>query len=187
MRARLENDQTLRARAFFGRATGGRLPDNEYSDLLAQLSHFLRLLAPVDAEPLVALATADLGVAPTTPPCPALRLAEPLLVRLRSEPGGFLVGLAILGTSWARDTARSSRAPRKASFLKKLFQSGKKSLERLRIGLEEGSLDRQAVYATVEVLRGVVLGIAIYLDTEWPPPVFFVEFDLPPPPLDSLD
>jgi len=180
MRARLENDTTLRSRAFFGRATVRGLARNEYTDLLAQLSHYLRLLAPLESEQLVALAVGDLGGAPEIQPCAALRLAEPLFCSLRTDRTGFLAGLAVVGTSWAMDTADASRAAHGTIFLRALNRASKQSLERLHAGLDDGSLDRQVVHGLVEIMRGVVLGIASYLDTEWSPPVTIITRDRPP-------
>jgi hypothetical protein len=176
MRARYESDTTLRGRAFFGRAVGGRLTEGEYAGLLGQLCHYVRVVAPELSENAVELVRADLGVAPTADPCPTLRLAARLFASREIRELSQCAGLAVLGTSWASDAAEASEGRLRTSFLSHLHDAGSVAMQRLESGLASGSVDRQDAYALVEVLRGVVLGVAAYLDTVWNPPVVVVNF-----------
>jgi hypothetical protein len=176
MRARLELDRTLRTRPFFVRAARGQLVDQEYAGLLAQVSHFLGALEPACRD-LLHLAAADLGATAVAPPCAAIRLAAPIFKGLEPPELGLRVGLTIVGTSWAEDTARSFRGSLGASFLGALPRCARESLARLEQGMADRTFDPEQVQALAEIGRGVVLGIATHLDAEWPPPVFELRRD----------
>ena len=176
MRARLELDRTLRTRPFMNRASRGQLVDVEYADLVSQLSHFLRALEPAPTD-LLELAAADLAGAAEAAPCPAIRLARPIFRGLEPRETGLLVGLTIAGTSWAEDTGNALRAKFKTALLEALPRRAQENLGRLEKGMEAGTFDLGLVQALAEIARGVVLGIAAHLDTEWPPPVFELRRD----------
>ena len=176
MRARLELDRTLRTRAFFSRASRGQLVDQEYAGLLAQVSHFLGALEPGGTD-LFDMAAADLAASVVAPPCAAIRLATPIFRGLEPREVGLRAGLTIVGTSWAEDTARAHRGSLGTSLLGALPRHGRESLARLEQGMADGTFDPEVVQALVEIGRGVVLGIAVHLDTEWPPPVFVLKRD----------
>jgi hypothetical protein len=86
-------------------------------------------------------------------------------------------GLAIVGTSWAREASDSLRsAGFSAKFLAELALRGSPSFDRLHASVTSGELDPQHLYAFAELTRGALLGLATYLDSTWPTPVATFSF-----------
>lgn len=180
-RVQLETDRLVRAREFFGRAICGHLEVPHYVDLLTQLASLLCGAGRSDAHRLLGLAAHDVGVLSSrlhepleAGPCPAVCLFAEALERTRG-PYALEATVAVVGTSWCSDAAEhaSRRFPGANTFLTDLAERGRGSLRRLENVLD-ASDETQQILAHSELTRGAFLGLATYLDTTWPAPVFTV-------------
>jgi len=186
-RLRIELDRTLRSRAFFSRASRGRLVRGEYLDLIVQLSGLVRALATPRLGDLAALGAADVAELTAGPGAPQATAESPA-IRLASTLGGSGerpewsddVALALLGTAWAGEALEELRGafPEARRLLSALVGQAPGSLERLhrRLALAV-SEQQQHMYALAELGRGALLGVATYLDGTWPAPIAYLSLD----------
>jgi hypothetical protein len=176
LRARLELDNTLRLRAFFSRAVRGILEPPAYRELVAQWAE-LAAMAVSDGDALVNLATRDVGPIADVAPCPAIVLGRGYVSLLNGEPAS-LSALALVGTSWTTDAIEhGAERGRSLTLLEEVARRSRGANAELQRRLESGEFEAQTVYALVEALRGVVLGVAVYLDTSFPPPTVIASVD----------
>lgn len=177
-RLRLELDQTLRTRAFVSRAVRDLLRPEEALDLIAQLAFLLWSIGREQSAHLIELAGRDarrlgdgapLGNAP--PPCTAVSFlsavtATPQGAALGS-PCAFDLTVSVTATSWVDRAACSADS----EFLAELGSVAARSLARFDRGDYDATASSESLCAFAELARGMLLGVASYLDDTWPAPI----------------
>ncbi len=166
LRVRLELDRSLRSRAFFARAVAGELTAPEYADLLWQLGTFSA--AGAGRSEHRRLAAADVA---RVRPRDGWRRRACVPVRLlgRALSSSYVPRAvtrraldSVLTTSWAEESLES---------LGRRFSGATRLLEALHAEPpHDTSSDDGCLAAVTELCAGAWLGVAAYLDQQWPVP-----------------